>query len=241
MMQRVSVASPRIVRQPNYVVRGAFALFAVVGLGILVGTAFFAGVKAERDATKELAERVRKKDQEGQALAGQVAELKEQSILLERSLQIDREANRTVSEQLKTVQDERLAAEKEVSFLRRLIQNGGGGILRPKDFKLKESPQDGQYRYSVTIQQLIQDFGESVGSVDIKVIGKRGGKEVTLPLSELEGSEPKKHKLKLKHFQIIEGMIRIPDDLDPENLVVEISPETPELIPVSETFSWYPE
>ena len=241
MTQRLSVDSPRIIRSPNVVLRVFVLLLVLVALGVAAGAAYFAGIQAERAAAKPMIDGVRAVERERDALVEQVAELKQESIVLKRSQQIDQEACRSVSEQMKGAQDERLAAEKELSFLRRLIQEGGGGILQPKDFKLKESEKEGDFRYSFTIQQLIQDFGESTGSVDIRIIGERDGKETALSLSNLKGSEPISHRLKLKHFQVIDGMIRIPEDFQPKNLVVDIKPKSAKLTSVSETFPWSPE
>jgi len=210
-------------------------------LGAGIGGAFFAGIQVERKASKSIVEDLRAVEEERDALSAQVAALKQQGIVLERSHQIDHEASRTLSEQLKAAQDERLALDREVSFLRRLIREGGGGILQAKDFKLKETDEPGTFGYSFTVSQLIQDFGESTGNIEIEVVGKRGGEEARLPLGKLEGSTPTSHEMKLKHFQNFEGYIRVPDDFEPENLIVEIKPKTAGLIPVSESFPWHME
>jgi len=232
------VVSPRIVPPPRYGLRAFVVLLLLVATGFVAVAAFYVGIQYERLAAAPLTERIISIEQERQALVAQVLELKQRTIVLERSQQIDREANRTASKQLKDAQDERLALDKEVSFLRRLFQEGGGGILRPKDFKLKETEEPGEFGYSFTVQQLIPDFGESAGDVDVKVVGKRDDKETTLSLAKLEGANPKSHKMKFKHFQSVEGVFRLPDDFEPENLVVEIKPTTVKLIPVSETFPW---
>jgi hypothetical protein len=171
-------------------------------------------------------------------LSEAVAELKQQIIVLERSRQIDREANKKVAGQLKEAQGERLAVEKEVSFLRRLIQEGGGGILQPTDFKLERTKESGKFNYSFTIRQLIPDFGESNGTVNLEIAGKRDGKDVTLSLAKLKGSEPTSHKMAFKYFQSFEGFVRVPEDFVPESLVLEIKPTSAKLIPVRVTFPW---
>jgi hypothetical protein len=218
--------------------RALILVLAVLALASAIGGAFVAGVRVERVASKALADNMEAVERERDALALQVTELKQQSIALERSHQIDHEATRALSEQLKAAQDERLALEKDVSFLRRLIQEGGGGILQAKDLKLRETGEPGEFGYSFTVSQLIQDFGESLGNIQIAVVGKRGDKETRLPVGKLVGSKPTSHKMKLKHFQSFEGYIRVPDDFEPEKLVVEIRPETAGLSPVSESFLW---
>ena len=241
MTQRGSNGSAPIGRPPKNRRHEPIALFVLVLFGFTVGGAFYAGIRFEREASKPFIESMRVTEQERDALLAQVAELKQQRIVLERSQQIDREAYGAVSEELKEAQDERLAVEKEVSFLRRLTQDGGGGILQAKDFELIEVGDTGEFGYSFTIRQLIGDFGESVGDVEVKLVGKRDGEETTLPLGKLAGSKPKSHKMKLKHFQTFAGLVRVPDDFEPESLVVEIKPKTVGAVPGSETFPWTPE
>lgn len=232
------VTSPRILPPPRYGLRAFFVFLLLLAVGAAIGAAFFAGAAYEREASLPLVEEVRVVEGERDSLAAEVAELKQQNIRLERSQQIDREASKIAANQLKEAQDDRLAVEKEVSFLRRLIQEGGGGILQPKDFKLKETGEPRRFAYSFTIQQLIPGFGESVGSVEIKVLGKHDGEEQTLTLDKLEGSAPAVHKMEFNHFQSFEGIVQLPEGFEAENLVVEIKPKTAKLIPVSETFPW---
>lgn len=238
MTQRRRVVSPRIVPPPRYGLRVFIVLSLLAVMGVAAAAAFYGGAEYERRAAAPLAARLEAIEQERNELTAQVAELKQQTIVLERSQQIDREANRTASNQLKESQDERLALDKEVSFLRRLIQEGGGGILQPKDFTLEKTEDPAEFGYGFTIRQLIQDFGESAGDVDLKVVGKRAGEDTTLSLTKLTGSDPTSHKMKFKHFQSFAGVIRLPEDFEPENIVVEIKPKTAKLIPVSETFPW---
>jgi len=213
----------------------------LMAIGVASGGIYFFRGQLGLDASRPSAESMRTVEGERDALTAQAAELRHRIIVLERSQQIDHETNRAASEQLKAAQDERLALEKEVSFLRRLIGAGGGGILQPTDFELKRTERPREFHYSLTIRQLIQDFGESTGSVEMQIIGKRNGAEITLPLSKLNGSEPIRHKMGFKHFQNFEGSISIPEGFEPENLVVEIKPNTNKLVPVTEVFPWSPE
>jgi len=234
--------SPRMSGASGEVALRALLVLASLTLaaGVIAG-AFFVGARYEHDSSKPLAERVQAIEQERDALMVRVVELEQQNIALDRSHQIDHEACRSLSEELKTAQDKRLGAEKEASLLRRLMQEKGGGILEVKDFTLKEAAEPGEFAYNFTVSQLVQDFGESNGDIRMEIIGKRNGKKTVLPLAKLKGSKPSKHEMKLKHFQNFEGQIRLPDGFEPDNLVVEIKPRTDGLVPVSETFPWHPE
>ncbi len=233
--RRISSASGEVVLRA-LIVLASLALAA----GAIAG-AFFVGARFERDASKPLTDRVQAIEKERDALMARVAELEQQNIVLDRSHQIDHEACRSLSEELKTAQDKRLGAEKEASLLRRLMQEKGGGILEVKDLTLKEAPEPREFAYSFTVSQLVQDFGESDGNIRMEIIGKQNGKKTVLALSKLKGSKPPKHEMKLKHFQNFEGEFCLPEGFEPDTLVVAIKPRTDGLVPVSETFPWHPE
>ena len=107
-----------------------------------------------------------------------------------------------------------------------------------QEFKLFPGDAAGKFGYRFTVTQLIQDFGQSAGNVTLKVAAKRDGKTTTLSLSKLPGSEPKTHKMKFQHFQNFEGILVLPEDVEPENLIIEIKPSTKKLLPLTETFAW---
>ncbi len=234
MMHGKRVVSPRIVRR-----RGGGAAFAMLFLALTaIGAAFAGGWLLRQEQTATLAVLAEEIAQERDALKETVAQLEQEAIVLERTKQIDVQANRTAQEELKKAQDQRLALEKEVSFLKRLIREGGGGLLQVQALKLQASDDPNEFGYSFTVSQLIQDFAESEGAVEVKVAGKRDGKEVTLSLDQLPGSQPQTHKMKFKHFQNFEGSIKIPDGLEPDHLIVEIKPSTKNLLPIAETLGW---
>jgi hypothetical protein len=233
MHARRRLASPRIVRP-----RPTLRVLAILLVLAAIGAAFAAGVIFSRVQSSAVYARLSAISKERDALAAEVSDFKQRSILLERTQQVDREANRGAQEQLKESQDKRLGLEKEVSLLRRLIREGGGGVLQVQDFKLTPTNEPRLFSYSFTVSQLIQDFSESAGTIDIQVAGKQDGKEVTLSLAALKGSKPTSHKMKFQHFQNFDGQIKLPKGLDPVNLVVEVTPTTSKLIPVAETFPW---
>ncbi|MCB2261709.1 MAG: hypothetical protein LGR52_02025 [Candidatus Thiosymbion ectosymbiont of Robbea hypermnestra] len=230
--------APRIIQPPSGTSRTVFVLSILAAFAAAIVGAFSVGTQVGIETSRPLDKHMRMTASKCNALSEQVSNLEHQSTVLKRSQQIDQEIDRNLSKQLKKAQDERLALEKEVSFLRRLIRKGGSGILQPKDFKVEKTGEPGMFRYNFTIRQLVQDFGRSTGKVEIRVIGKRNGRKATLPLDKLAGSEPPKHKMGFKYFQVFRGLIKIPDNFEPEKLVVEVRPKTSKLIPVSETFPW---
>ncbi len=236
MGQHRGIVTPRIVRPVSNVARAVGILLILVALSAAVIGAFSMGREDGIEILKPLSEHMCMAggECECEALVVQVSDLKQQNIALEQSRQIDRGVNRNLSKQIKAVQDERLALEKEVSFLRRFVQEGGGGILQVQSFKVKTMDTPGKFQYSFVVRQLVQGFGESTGKIEIQVIGTRDGKTTGLPLDL-------NHKMKFNHFQKVQGSIKVPDGFKPKKLVVEVKPETDKVTHVNETFHWSPE
>ncbi|MGB7551538.1 MAG: DUF6776 family protein, partial [Chromatiaceae bacterium] len=109
--------------------------------------------------------------------------------------------------------------------------------LKIQDFVLT-TVGEGLYEYSFTTSQMMSDYPESVATASIKLVGKRGGKVVELGLNRLPGSEPLSQALKFKHFQNVKGTIKVPANLEPEAMTIEIEPTSKKLIPVTESFPW---
>lgn len=172
------------------------------------------------------------------ALRSEVASLKQESAVLERSRQIERETSRSLQDQLKQAQDERLALIKEASYLKRLIQEGGKGVVRVHDLRLMPGQGPRSFRYSFTVTQLIQDFGESRGRVTVSVRGLQDGQETTVNLAKLAQAEPKELSMRFEHFQNFRGRFTLPEGFDPRLLTVTIDPEGDLLAGTSEGFPW---
>ena len=229
------VPSPRIVLDQGGG-WGLRLLLVVLVLGAIAG-AFFAGVFLAREEGKSQIAISSTLRQENQALVEEMAVLRGEKAAIELSQRIDQDTLLAAQQSLKAEQEARQTLEKDLSALKRLIREGGDGILKIQDFVLM-TVGEGLYEYSFTTSQVISDYPESVATASIKLVGKRGGKEIELGLNKLPGSEPLSQALKFKHFQNVKGTIRVPANLEPEAVTIEIKPTSKRLIPITESFPW---
>ena len=172
------------------------------------------------------------------ALTAELVGLRQVSIACERTQRIDQERDRSVQEQLKAAQDERLALASEVSSLKRLIRAGGRSVVAVQGLRLATGEAQREFRYRFTVSQLIEDVGQTSGSIDIKLTGTQNGKDKTLTLKQLKGSQPTKLAMRFDHFQTFEGQLVLPAGFEPRALTVAINPKGDNLIASSETFPW---
>jgi len=177
---------------------------------------------------------------ERDGLAEALAEANKQGILCERTREIDRERDLVAQAELKAAQDERLALAREVSSLKRVIREGGKGVVAVQDLRLASTEAKREFSYSFTLTQLVEEFGPSKGGIEIKLTGKQGSKDETLALKQLKGSKPSKLTMDFEHFQNLEGRLVLPQGFEPHTLVVEVNPKGEKLVGSVETFPWRP-
>ncbi|WPL15869.1 hypothetical protein Thiowin_00788 [Thiorhodovibrio winogradskyi] len=221
---------------------GAFRLFVTLGWLAVIGTAFVLGYQlAYHDAENTLIEMQQLKA-DRQSLREALMTAEERIAGLEQAQSIDREAKRLAQAQLEELQHERHEYAKQVSVLERLIREGGGGVVQVQDFKLWETGQSREFGYSFTVTQLIPEFGQTLGRVSLRLAGKTVENDsVERAADQLEGAKPAVHRMQFEFFQHFSGAIKLPEDLQPRTLTVEIEPTVKNLISSSRTFGWEPE
>ena len=165
-------------------------------------------------------------------------ELRQKLAVSERGSEMDKAAVEDARSELKELQTQKLALEKQVVFLRGLVSTVGGGILNVHDWKLQGEAQAGVYRYAFTISQLAKDFVNSEGTVEISLSGARNGQPHTLRLFEITKPPVKFLSMRFRHFQQFEGELIIPEGFSPERVVVEAKPKSEKLAPATERFDW---
>jgi hypothetical protein len=184
-------------------------------------------------------ERVASLENQVQALETERAELYQRMAALERSSQIDQEAARTVRDEIKTMQDERLEMEEELVFLRGIVSNkkAGKGSLRVQELKL-ESANGNEVRYSFTVSHVLENLKQATGNIWITIDGVQDGKAKSLPLKEVTENGVESLKMRFKHFQKVDGSVRLPADFIASSITIDIKPDGKELSPFTQTFKW---
>ncbi len=233
--------TPRIVQPGHRPLWGWLALLLL--LALLLGAGWYGFNNAQWRTPAPDLQKLRAE------LAGQVdriAELEqerdrllEQVAILERAGQIDREAVRQVREQLAAFQEERSKMEEELTFLRSMVstkedRNG----IQIQRLVLAADGGDGRYRYKFTITRNMQSDGMATGWIFFAVDGIRDGEPVWLPLREITEDNTDKLKMRFRHFQDIEGQIRLPEGFKPLKVIIEVKSNNKKFSPVKQRFDW---
>ena len=165
--------------------------------------------------------------------------LREELAVLERASQIDREAARAVSEEMKLAQDERLKMEEELVFLHGIISDKvGKKSLRIRDFSLQPLENQRSFKYGFTVSQVRTSKSGVTGDLYITVAGEQDGKKVSLKLAALTEEKSKSLKVDFKHFQKFEGLLQLPEGFVASNMTIDIKPSKKKMPGLNKTFEW---
>jgi hypothetical protein len=175
-----------------------------------------------------------------EALREEVAAALRERVISERSGQIDRETARALTDQLKEAQDARLDLSRELSYLKRLVQEGHRGAIRVQDLRIVSEGPPKTFRYAFTLTQVVPGFAESTGHIRFEIEGRSSNGDVTLSLEDLPNAEPRTLPIALEYLQSLSGSFALPDDFEPSGVLIGVEPSDDRLIPTSESFPWIP-
>lgn len=214
--------APRIVH-PN---RGR-SLFWTVLVLLLIGAAGWLGYQAgAHNAGFSLGRTVSSQadlEQRLQELQREHESLRAEAARYQRASQIDRLAAEQVRGELRALQEERSALTKKVTFLNSLI-SGEVSALQVSKVKLSSRGEEQEaVQFAFLVSKRAKDDEKVVGRVKVRVAGKLAGKAATLKGKQLglNGSI----KMGFRHFQKVEGELRLPEGFVPAELVVIVEPD----------------
>jgi hypothetical protein len=219
--------------------RGGYWRWLLVSVGwlVVVAAAFLLGyLLAEHDAQQALA-RIQSLQTERDMLSEQLAAQRDALTKLERSHQMDVQAQRAAQAEMIALQQQGTRLEQQVTHLRALVGAGGRGVVEVDGLVLT-SLLSGQYEYRLTLGQLVPDFGRTEGEVVLSIVVEDNGDRSTMPLSELSAEGAGRHQMSFDHFQVFEGRFQVEAGMEPLELIVEILPKDDTLLASKEVVGW---
>ncbi|HTT09060.1 MAG TPA: DUF6776 family protein [Gammaproteobacteria bacterium] len=165
--------------------------------------------------------------------------LREQIAILERSAQVDKEAVQDVQKHFRELQDEISELREELEFYRGIVastKHGSG--LRIQGLQLSATGEAQQYHYKLVLTNMDKGDKVATGRVSLSVEGHLGGAPQTLDHASLAGTGADGLPFKFKHFQRLEGNIRVPEGFDPARVGVSIQEAGDKDAKESKTYEW---
>ena len=173
-------------------------------------------------------------------LVEEMAGLREQVAILERSSQIDRQAAADVKSDLGQLEEELQAAREEVEFYRGIVSPGDVKPgLRIHRFILEQGATTGEYHYDLVLTQLKRNDKFVSGTVDWRISGSMPDYQTEIGLERVTEPAVKELKFRFRYFQDLAGTIKLPEGFTPEKVVLTIKPSGKgKTEPVVQNFDW---
>ncbi len=140
---------------------------------------------------------------------------------LEVELAVEHLANQRTQLLLKSMEKAHYQVKKDLAFYQKVMapeKQADGLVIDNFIMAPTESPN--HYRFNVTLVQQKLKKAYAKGYVDIVISGSLANKPSTLKLSDISTLDKKSRSFSFKYFQVIEGVINLPENFKPEKVDV---------------------
>ena len=195
----------------------------------------FVRLEKRRNALRQENDSLQK---EVKTIEGDRSRLQGKIAILERGRQVDAKAYAGVDEHLKKLQSEILVLREELAFYRGIVSSDDSKGISIHAFVVEREGNTDAYRYSLVLTRNMRNGKVISGTVNLSVSGEIDGDLKQLALKDVSSPVSLGLAFEFKHFQRLEGRIRLPRDFVPHRVYVKV--QTPGNRPPSleKTFDW---
>lgn len=223
---RFGIAAPRVLvrtHTPFWLRVLAAAVLVLVGLWGAnwvydTGMRLAGFEKSQAEQTlNTLSQRVADLERENRDLHGENMRLTQQ-------IQIEQVTQKTLTQSLKSLQDENAALKEDTAFFRILLapQQGASGV-NIYHVKIERNPLvPGEYRYRLLLLKAGSREQEFSGSLQLLISGVQGQQAVSVAVPETKAGKAVGMPLNFKYYQRLEGSFRLPEDMVPKSAQVRV-------------------
>jgi hypothetical protein len=166
--------------------------------------------------------------------------LREQSAVMERSGQIERQAYKQLEGAVTGLQDEIMELKAELAFYRGIVSpTDANKGLNLQGFELSAGAQPRQYHFKVVLTQVLNNGTVVRGNMRVAVEGLLEGEQKTYSLEQLSESQEKMSiPFRFKYFQIIDGDFLLPEGFEPIKVNLIVTPKSSTHKKMAQAFDW---
>lgn len=172
-------------------------------------------------------------------LNARIDELMSENAHLSSSSEIDATASKQVTEKLTQLNDEMLELKEELVFYRSLLSPAelepGLQIL---GIQMVKDGSSNAYNYKIVLTQRHNGNQFATGNVNVQVNGMQSGKATLLDLAEVTPSSDNTMSFRFKNFQSLEGRLVLPENFEPKDVSVNVSPTTRGIKQIERSYEW---
>ena len=143
-----------------------------------------------------------------------------------------------MDEHLKKIQSDNLALREELGFYRGIVSSDDSKGISIQAFVVEREGKTDAYRYSLVLTRNMRNGKVVSGTVNFSISGEMDGNLKQLALKDVSNPATRGLEFEFKHFQRLEGRLRLPRGFVPHRVYVKV--HTPGNRPPSleKTFDW---
>ena len=185
----------------------------------------------------------------GESVAELRAELSEESknskslrkevARLSRSTQVELQAADQVKQTLREKEMEILKLTEELVFYRSLLAPEKAGVgVEVRDFNLRAASDQSEYYYDFLLTQSSRNKKVAKGKINVTIDGKQEGQMRRIEVLDLDSANGDTLTYSFKYFQRLNGVFELPDNFQPQKILINVEPDAKSKQPLQLSYSW---
>lgn len=173
-----------------------------------------------------------------EALQKEKEALQQKLIVAERSYQIQMEAQKTLGNHLKTLQQQNTELLRDMALYQTIAGTPATGQgLEIKAFHLYATEQANTFRYLLVLSKQAAAQKYVQGAVVMTILGHIGDRAIQLPVKYVDSTRDDGLAFKFRHLQELAGELSFPPQFVPEEVVFQVNPDK-DWPALSQNFPW---
>jgi len=218
--------------------RRNLVLLALAAVILLVWSTWALTLRLAAPGLSQATAEVRALKQELKTLNRKLETSRAREKVAEQNTTIMRQANQLLREEESLHQEEMQQLQNELDFFRRLAGTSGTQSgLAIYHLALTPTGSGRVFRFELTLTQNLQRSAITTGTVQIDLEGVIEDQPVSLPWSQISNGSDPEPDFRFKYFQQIDGYVVVPEDLDPERMLITLNVKG-QRKPIHRAFDW---
>ena len=214
------------------------ALLAVLSLAIMTWVGYTLGSSGVRMPFSGASKSTAQLKNELSDANEEIRELEKEITRLIKSTEVEVQAAEQNKHALREKEIQLSKINEELVFYRSLLapEKSGSGV-EVRDFSLRASGES-EYYYDFLLTQSSRNNRVAKGKVNVTIDGKQGDVMRRIQVTNAEPPLGEALKYSFKYFQRLNGVFALPENFQPQQVMIEVAPSSDSKPPLQLSYSW---
>ncbi|MBS0288482.1 MAG: hypothetical protein JSS07_00420 [Proteobacteria bacterium] len=163
--------------------------------------------------------------------------LQKELIVAKQNYQIQVEAQKSLSNLLKELEEKNTELMKDMALYQSLNKGSATRGLEIKSFQIFATEQPNSYRYLLILSKQADPQKFVQGTISMTILGKINDKSIDLPVKYIDSAQDHGLSFRFRHLQELAGEITLPEKFVPQGVQCQVIPNN-EWPQFQRHFSW---